>query len=106
MWFTYASMNMCKKELSKDICWYSIFDFTSAYIEEQAVIHASYGQLKGYFQSNPFRQQSLKTFAKSKSVFHASIVPWNSPLKPILQKASNQLTELGMMDHLVSKWEG
>ena len=54
--------------------------------------------MKGYFQSNPFRQQSLKTFAKSKSVFHASIVPWNSPLKPILQKASNQLTELGMMD--------
>ena len=62
--------------------------------------------MKGYFQSNPFRQQKLKTFAKSKLVYHASIVPWNSPLKPILQKAATQLAELGMMDHLVLKWEG
>ena len=75
-------------------------------IEEQAVIHASSGQLKGYFQSNPFRQQNLKTFANSKSVFHALIVPLNSPLKPILQKASNQLLESGMQDYLVKVWEG
>ena len=95
-----------KTEPFKDRFWYPIFDLTSPYIEEEAVIHASYGQLKGYFQSNPFRRQNLKTFAKSKSVFHNSIVPWNSPLKPILQKASRQLAELGMMDHLVIKWEG
>ena len=60
----------------------------------------------GYFQANPFRQQTLKTFAKGRATFYALIVPINSPLKPILQKASNTLLEAGTMDYLVKVWEG
>jgi len=74
--------------------------------EEQAVMHCSEGMLKGYFQANPFRQQTLKTFAKGRATFYALIVPINSPLKPILQKASNTLLEAGTMDYLVKVWEG
>ena len=66
----------------------------------------STGMLKGYFRSNPFRQQNLKTFAKGRATFYSVIVPLNSPLKPILQKASNQLKEAGTMDYLVKTWEG
>ena len=55
----------------------------------------------GYLKSNPFHQQDLKTFARQKGTYYALIVPLNSPLKPILQKASNALLEAGTMDHLV-----
>ena len=60
----------------------------------------------GYLKSNPFHQQDLKTFARQKGTYYALIVPINSPLKPILQKASNTLLEAGTMDHLVKLWEG
>ena len=60
----------------------------------------------GYLKSNPFHQQDLKTFARQKGTYYALIVPLNSPLKPILQKASNALLEAGTMDHLVKLWEG
>jgi hypothetical protein len=62
--------------------------------------------LKGYFQANPFRQQQLKVFAKGKAEFYALIFPWNSPLKPILQKASNTFIESGTMDYMSKAWEG
>ena len=48
----------------------------------------------------------MKTFAKGRATFYALIVPINSPLKPILQKASNTLLEAGTMDYLVKVWEG
>ena len=48
----------------------------------------------------------MKTFAKGRTTFYALIVPINSPLKPILQKASNTLLEAGTMDYLVKVWEG
>ena len=74
--------------------------------EEHAVIHTFTGMLKGYFKSNPYRQQNLKIFARGKAEFSTLIVPINSPLKPILQAASNALTEAGSRDHLLRKWEG
>ena len=70
------------------------------------VIHTFTGMLKGYFKSNPFHQQKLKIFARGRAEFYALIVPLNSPLKPILQMASNALTEAGTRDYLLKAWEG
>ncbi len=64
------------------------------------------GMLKGYFQSNPFRQQNLKIFARGRPEFYTLIVPVNSPMKPILQKACSILQEAGTMDFLLKAWEG
>ena len=74
--------------------------------QERAVIHIYYGMLKAYFKTDPFRQQNLKTFAKGRAEFSAIILPFNSPLKPILQSASNTLTENGIQDAIIKDWEG
>ena len=71
-----------------------------------ALIHTMTGMLKGFFKSNPFHQQNLKVFAKGRAEFYSLIVPINSPLKPILQTASNSLTEAGARDYLLKQWEG
>ena len=34
------------------------------------------------------------------------VVTWNSPLKPIFNKAIIQLKESGTFDYLMTKWEG
>ena len=75
-------------------------------LEERAVIHTMTGMLKGYFQANPFRQQSLKVFAYGRAEYYAIIVPTNSPLKPILQMGSSALVEAGTSDYLIKAWEG
>ena len=75
-------------------------------LKEQAVIHISDGMLKGYFKSNPFHIQNIKTFAKGRASFYSVIVPVNSPLKPILQKATNQLQQSGTMRKLMGVWMG
>lgn len=74
--------------------------------KERAVIHTMTGMLKGYFRANPFHQQNLKVFARGRAEFYTLIIPFNSPLKPILQKACSELQEAGTMDYLVSVWEG
>ena len=74
--------------------------------KERAVIQVWSGMLKGYFRSNPFHQQKLKVFARGKVSREQLIVPINSPLKPILQAASNSLTEAGVQDALLNEWEG
>ena len=74
--------------------------------QERAVIHIYFGMLKAYFRSDPFRQQNLKTFAKGRAEFSAIILPFNSPLKPILQSASNTLIETGIQDAILKDWEG
>ena len=70
------------------------------------IIYISDGILKGYFKSNPFHVQKVRTFGKDKPFFYALMFPTNTPLKPILQKASNQLVEGGTMDHLTKVWLG
>ena len=75
-------------------------------LQERAVIHTFTGMLKGFFQANPFRQQNLKVFAYGRPTYYTLIIPFNSPLKPILQKASNILTETGANDYLIKAWEG
>ena len=62
--------------------------------------------LKSYFNANPFHQQKLKVFAKGRPVLTALIVPKNSPLQPILQSASNKLTQTGISDAFSKHWEG
>ena len=73
---------------------------------ERAVIQVWSGMLKGYFKSNPFHQQKMKVFARGKVTREQLIVPFNSPLKPILQAASNSLIEAGVTDALLTEWEG
>ena len=75
-------------------------------LSERAILHTMTGMLKGFFQANPFRQQNLKVFAYGRAQYYALIVPFNSPLKPILQMASMKLTEAGTNDHLITAWEG
>lgn len=75
-------------------------------LSERAVIHTMTGMLKGYFQSHPFRQQNLKIFARGRPEFYTLIVPVNSPMKPILQRACSLLQEAGTMDYLLKAWEG
>ena len=74
--------------------------------KERAVIHIGEGRLMSYFNTNPFRQQKLKVFAKSQPKPQGLIVQLNSPLKPILQAAFNALTEAGIKDVLLKEWEG
>ena len=74
--------------------------------KERAVIHIGEGRLMSYFNTNPFHQQKLKVFAKSRPQPQGLIVQLNSPLKPILQAASNALTEAGIKDALLKEWEG
>ena len=72
----------------------------------RVVIHIDQSMLKSYFTSNPFHQQNVKVFAKGRPVLTALIVPKNSPLKPILQSASNTLTQTGINDAFLKHWEG
>lgn len=58
---------------------------------ERAVIHTDAGMLKGFFKANPFYSQNLKVFARGRAEFYTLILPFNSPLKPILQKICSQL---------------
>ena len=74
--------------------------------KERAVIHIGEGRLTSFFQTNPFHQQKLKVFAKSRPQPQGFIVQHNSPLKPILQAAANALTEAGIKDALLKEWEG
>ena len=74
--------------------------------KERAVIHIGEGRLTSFFQTNPFHQQRLKVFAKSRPQPQGFIVQHNSPLKPILQAAANALTEAGIKDALLKEWEG
>lgn len=70
------------------------------------VIHANYGELLGYFRANPFFSQNVKVFGKGKAEYFSLVLPFNSPLKPILQKGVNSMIEGGSVDHLLKLWEG
>ena len=60
-------------------------------------MHISQGILKGYFKSNPFRQQKLKVFAKERPKFDSLILNYNSPLKPMFLKGTIQLIQTGVV---------
>ena len=70
------------------------------------VIHANYGELLGYFRANPFFSQNVKVFGKGRAEYFSLVLPFNSPLKPILQKGVNSMIEGGSVDHLLKLWEG
>ena len=48
----------------------------------------------------------MKVFARGRAEFEAIIVPFNSPLKPIFQKTSNDIIEAGIQDAIFKDWEG
>ena len=48
----------------------------------------------------------MKVFARGRAEFETIIVPFNSPLKPILQKTVNDLIEAGIQDAIFKEWEG
>ena len=73
---------------------------------ERAVIHIGEGRLTSYFKANPFHQQNLKVFARSRPIPQGIILQHNSPLKPILQAAANTLTEAGITAAILKDWEG
>ena len=75
-------------------------------LEGQNVIHVNYGNLVGFFQANPFSTQRIKVFAKGRAEYFSYILPFNSPLKPILQKGTNLLIESGTVSFLLKLWEG
>ena len=70
------------------------------------VMHVNYGSLLGFFQANPFHVQDIKVFGKGRPEDFSVIVPFNSPLKPILQKGTNAMIEGGTASFLLKKWEG
>ena len=72
----------------------------------QNVMHVQYGSLLGYFQANPFHVQDIKVFGKGRPEYFSLILPFNSPLKPILQKGTNTMIEGGTAGYLLKKWEG
>ena len=69
-------------------------------------MHVNYGSLLGYFKANPFHTQNIKVFGKSRPEYFSLILPYNSPLKPILQKSTNEFIETGTAEYLLKKWEG
>ena len=70
------------------------------------ILHLTFGRLVGYFKTNPFVGQKIKVFGKGKAQYYSYILPFNSPLKPILQKGTNALIETGALDHLLKTWVG
>ena len=55
---------------------------------------------------HPLPLERLKVFGKMKPRYFNMVVTWNSPLKPIFNKAIIQLKESGTFDYLMTKWEG
>ena len=70
------------------------------------ILHLTFGRLVGYFKTNPFVGQKIKVFGKGKAQYYSYLLPFNSPLKPILQKGTNALIETGALDHLLKTWVG
>ena len=72
--------------------------YTAMFVEDYVVM--------GFFKTNPFYQQNVKLFGASKGNYYALMVNKGSPLKPILQKASNYLAEIGETGRIIDTWIG
>ena len=73
------------------------------------VIHLNYGVVVGHYKANPFisqKPQKIKIFGKNRPQYYSVILPFNSPLKPILQKGTNTLIQTGTIDHMQKLWVG
>ena len=76
-------------------------------LERQNIIHVTDGMLNGFFHSNPFHQQNLKTFATARrSSIDGLIYPVNSPVREVMRLSSSRLFESGAVEYLVKKWQG
>ena len=70
-------------------------------IQEQAVLHATNVMLRGSYSINPYKFPDIKTFGADRSTYTAILVTKNSPLTPILRRASARIFEKGQYDRLV-----
>ena len=90
-----------------DVKFSSIKEGLDKLLEGQNVIQVTDSMLNGFFHSNPFHQQNLKTFASARrSRIDGLIYPLNSPVREVMRLASSRLFESGAVEYLVKKWEG
>ena len=90
-----------------DIKFSSIKEGLDKLYEGQNIIQVTDGMINGYFHSNPFHQQNLKTFATARrSSIDGLIYPVNSPVREVMRLASSRLFESGSVEYLVKKWQG
>ena len=90
-----------------DIKFSSIKEGLNKLYEGQNIIQVTDGMINGYFHSNPFHQQNLKTFATARrSSIDGLIYPVNSPVREVMRLASSRLFESGSVEYLVKKWQG
>ena len=65
------------------------------------------GDLKGFFQANPFKSQKLKVISSKKSALYNGVIfPKNSPLVPIFKMGVRNLAETGVLNNMLIKDEG
>ena len=70
------------------------------------VLHSSEGMLKSVFKEDPFRYQELKTFAKGPYEFYSTIYPKKSAIKPVFERVTRRMRQVGIIDQLMAKWQG
>ena len=100
-------MEVKSETAEDDIKFSSIKEGLDKLLERQNIIQVTDGMLNGFFHSNPFHQQNLKTFAAARrSSIDGLIYPINSPLREVMRLASSRLFESGAVEYLVKKWQG
>lgn len=73
----------------------------------RSVLHISEGMLKSYLKSSPPGRQRLKVFGReAAATFDCLVLSRNSPLKPMFTRGVLQLFQTGVMNYLVSTYEG
>ena len=102
----YASFWDRVQNLPEETVYNNVDEGLNKLLEGPNVIHVNYGNLVGYFQANPFHIQNIKVFAKGRAEYFSIVLPFNSPLKPILQRGTNAMIERGSVGYLLKKWEG
>ena len=98
-YWTYAQKNLEK------VAFLDIEDGLAHLKDGQTVIFLKEGMLKGYLKNNPSHSQKLDIFWRDVE-FQGPIFPHNSPLVPMFRAGATLLTEKGIEDALVDKWEG
>lgn len=73
---------------------------------DRVVFHALAGDIRGFFQENPFHVQSVEMVKAKNVFFNGLILTKNSPLSPSFRYHINKLKEIGILDALLVQWLG